>query len=72
MAERILRARRLANLSYEDLKRMRVVLKRAQYFITVNGKYYGGLDPDSETLYSALSEEVTDKKVMIGQLSLFG
>ena len=72
MAERIIRARRLANLSYEDLKRMRVVLKRAQYFITVNGKYYGGLDPDSETLYSALSEEVTDKKVMIGQLSLFG
>ncbi|MBP5750506.1 MAG: hypothetical protein J6X24_06930, partial [Firmicutes bacterium] len=31
-----------------DLKRMGVVLKRAKYFITVNGKYYGGRVKEDE------------------------
>lgn len=38
---RILRQRRLAPLRYDDLKNIGVVLKRAKYFITVGGKYYG-------------------------------
>ncbi|MBR5981224.1 MAG: hypothetical protein IK035_04380, partial [Firmicutes bacterium] len=41
-AGRILRQRKVAALTYDDLKRMGVVLKRAKYFITVGGKYYGG------------------------------
>ena len=41
-AARIVRQRRVAALTYDDLKRMGVVLKRAKYFITVSGKYYGG------------------------------
>ncbi|MDR3319205.1 MAG: putative DNA modification/repair radical SAM protein [Clostridiales bacterium] len=40
-AWRIREARAHARLSYEDLKRMRVVLKRARHFITVGGKFYG-------------------------------
>jgi putative DNA modification/repair radical SAM protein len=40
-AVRILRQRKLCPLSYDDLKRVGVVLKRAKYFITVNGKYFG-------------------------------
>ena len=40
-AVRILRQRKLSPLSYDDLKRVGVVLKRAKYFITVNGKYFG-------------------------------
>lgn len=40
-AWRIVRARRAGRLSYDDLKRMKVVLKRAQNFITINGKFYG-------------------------------
>ena len=44
-AGRILRQRRVAALTYDDLKRMGVVLKRAKYFITVNGRYYGGRVP---------------------------
>ena len=41
-AGRILRQRKVAALTYDDLKRMGVVLKRAKYFITVGGRYYGG------------------------------
>ena len=41
-AARIVRQRRVAALNYDDLKRMGVVLKRAKYFITVGGRYYGG------------------------------
>lgn len=34
-------ARKHSRLNFDDLKRMRIVLKRAQNFITVNGKFYG-------------------------------
>ncbi len=44
-AARIVRQRRAASLTYDDLKRMGVVLKRARYFITVGGRYYGGRVP---------------------------
>lgn len=37
-AKRIVAARREGNLSFEDLKKIGVVLKRAVYFITCNGK----------------------------------
>lgn len=36
-AQRILAARRWSRLRYEDLKKIGVVVKRAQYFITCNG-----------------------------------
>ncbi len=71
MAQKIVLARRVAALSYEDLKRMRVVLKRARYFITCKGAYYGGVDIDSVDLYPILSEE-TDSKNLYGQISMFG
>ena len=37
-AERIVNARRMGKLDFADLKKMGVVLKRALYFITCNGK----------------------------------
>jgi len=37
-AKRIYQARRFGKLDYDSLKRMGVVLKRAHYFITCNGK----------------------------------
>ena len=40
-AWRIAEARKSCILSYEDLKKMRVVLKRAAHFILCNGHYYG-------------------------------
>ena len=42
-ARRILTARRAAPLSFDILKRLGVVLKRAQYFITCGGKMLPGL-----------------------------
>lgn len=39
--QRILRQRKVASLKYDDLKLIGVVLKRAKYFITVGGRYYG-------------------------------
>ena len=39
-ARRICRARRYGHLQFDDLKKMGVVLKRAMYFITCQGKVY--------------------------------
>lgn len=38
-ARRILSARRVSSLGFDDLKRIGVVMKRAQYFITCRGRY---------------------------------
>jgi Predicted DNA-binding protein with the Helix-hairpin-helix motif len=38
---KIASARRVHSLDFPDLKKLGVVLKRAQYFITCKGKYYG-------------------------------
>lgn len=40
---RIIAARKVHNLTFEDLRKLGVVLKRAQYFITCSGKYYGDI-----------------------------
>ncbi len=40
-AYKIMQARRYTQLTFADLKRMRVVLKRARHFITAGGKFYG-------------------------------
>lgn len=53
-AKRIVRARRYANLSYDTLKKLGVVLKRAKYFITCNGKFYGDFSMDSQIIRSKI------------------
>ena len=40
-AQKILQARQYVKLTFEDLLKMRVALKRAKHFITCNGKYLG-------------------------------
>lgn len=71
MAEKIVRARRICSLTFEDLKRMRVVLKRARFFITCSGRYSGNMNLDAGVLYPILSDEA-DKKVIAGQISIYG
>lgn len=39
-AKRIISSRRNFTIKFEDLKRMGIVLKRAKYFITCDGKYF--------------------------------
>ncbi len=40
-ARKILTARRMHSLDFDDLKRIGITMKRAQYFITCKGKYSG-------------------------------
>ncbi len=42
-AKRIIKSRSYFKIQFADLKKMGIVLKRAQYFITCNGKYF--IDP---------------------------
>ena len=52
-AMRIVAARKYTKLGFEDLKRMRVTLKRARHFITCGGKFSGS---DGNDLNKLLSE----------------
>ncbi len=53
-AYKILAQRKVKAVSYEDLQKMRVSLKRAKYFITCKGKYYGGISMEPALIRSAL------------------
>ena len=53
-ARRILRARRMSSVGFDELKKMGVVLKRAKYFITCRGTYRGDRDFLPETIRSAM------------------
>lgn len=70
---RILRARREAKLDFAGLKRIGVVLKRAQYFITCSGKLAEGvkINPDSvlRSMISAQGAQFLSQECE--QLSLF-
>lgn len=68
-ALRIIRARRLCSLSYDNLKKLGLVLKRARYFITCSGKFYGDMTMEKRRLKNyLLDNESFDKPE---QLSLF-
>lgn len=57
-AKKIISSRRLAPLSFEDLRKLRIVLKRAQYFILCQGKYNGNIAYDSEKVRLAMKPEL--------------
>ena len=56
-ARRICVARRQAWLSYDSLRRLGIVLKRAKYFITCRGRYYGGHTGQGEIRRHLLQDE---------------
>ena len=72
-ARRILRARRVGPLNFEGLKRLGVVLKRAQYFLTCGGKYLEGLrvSPDGVLRHLVAQERPMLAQGAPEQLSLF-
>ena len=55
-AQKIIAARRVGSLDFDNLKKMRVVLKRAKYFITCNGKTYDKIQMLPEILAIRLKE----------------
>ena len=56
--QRILTARRAGPLSFEDLKKIGVVLKRAAYFITCKGKMMPGAKFSHSFIYQNLTADV--------------
>lgn len=76
-ALRIVKARRLAPLSFDDLKKIGVVLKRALYFITCNGRMMYPTKLEEDYIVRNLIDN--DRRLPVGkdevqykQLSLFG
>lgn len=53
-AKRIIRQRKIAAVSFDDLKKMGVVIKRAKYFLTCSGRYFGERNFDPETIRNAI------------------
>ena len=74
-AGKIVRARQYGTLTFEDLKKMRVVLKRAVYFITCGGRmmYRTRLDEDYilRNLLDPREKPSVDPDITYRQLSLF-
>ena len=66
-AYRIMQARKHAKLDFNDLKRLRVVMKRAVHFITCNGKYFG-CRRDLDVKNFLITAEISDNAE---QLSMF-
>jgi putative DNA modification/repair radical SAM protein len=56
-ASRIVNQRRYASLSVDEVKKTRLVWKRARFFLTVRGKYYGGIAMDPNGIRDALQPE---------------
>jgi putative DNA modification/repair radical SAM protein len=70
-AQKIVASRKYANLRFEDLKKIGIVLKRAKFFITCNGKFFETKKEFNETaIKTKLLEH--NKKDESGQLRLFG
>ena len=67
-AKRIVMTRKYSTIRYEHLKKLGVVIKRAKYFITVNGEFLGFKKENPELLRNALMEK---EKMVTEQLRLF-
>ncbi len=76
-ARRILAARKGALLSFDDLSRLKVTLKRARHFITCNGRRDEGCPLDAELIRGRVVEDARKRsynrtrRMAEGQLSLF-
>lgn len=69
-AQRIIKERKNANLSYESLKKLRTVLKRAKYFITIDGKYYGNVKFDPDVIAEDIKTKDIQKQISIYDLGI--
>ena len=53
-AKRIVRQRKVSAVKFDDLKKMGVVVKRAKYFITCSGRYYGDRRFEQDTIKNSI------------------
>ncbi len=68
---KILRARRYKSLDFYDLLKLRISLKRAQFFITCKGKYKSKIPFYKEDIKQAIIEPPKKKIITVKQPSLF-
>ena len=67
-AKHIVMTRKYSTIRYEHLKKLGIVIKRAKYFITVNGEFLGFKKENPELIRNALMEK---EKMLAEQLRLF-
>ena len=67
-AKRIVMTRKYSTIRYEHLKKLGIVIKRAKYFITVNGEFLGFKKENPELIRKTLMEK---EKMLVEQLKLF-
>ena len=67
-AKRIVMTRKYGTIRYEHLKKLGIVIKRAKYFIVVNGEFLGFKKENPELLRNTLMEK---EKMVTEQLRLF-
>ncbi|MGE4282885.1 MAG: putative DNA modification/repair radical SAM protein [Clostridia bacterium] len=72
-AQKIVCARRVHPLSYDGLKKIGVVLKRAKHFITCQGKFYGEVGLNDRLIRQCLIEKKPEKVQVpqMQQISIF-
>ncbi len=72
-AQRIVTARRVGPITFDGLKRLGVVMKRCQYFITCSGRMLPGLRCSREGVYRRLTGLERDAlpQAQVRQLTLF-
>lgn len=66
---KIIKIRKVHTIAFEDLKSIGVVLKRAKYFVTCKGKYYGDIKFQEESIKFKILNG--DSKDNYQQISLF-
>lgn len=76
--KRIMQARRYGSVTFEMLKQMRITLKRAQYFITCNGKMLNRIPIEEKFITGQLTmleaperAQITESGNSMTQLNLF-
>ncbi|WP_163192891.1 putative DNA modification/repair radical SAM protein [Clostridium thermarum] len=74
--QRILAIRKVHRITFDDMKKIGVVMKRAQYFITCNGKYYGDVSFNDDLIRGRLLDKSPEVKKLkdaeeFEQLSFF-
>ena len=69
-AQRIVEARRTASLTFDVLKRLGVVLKRAQYFLTCQGRAMPGMRLSQESVYQCLARDCRVAPGLFGERAM--
>lgn len=70
-ARKILAARKVKQLDFDDLKKLGIVLKRARFFITCKGKYFSNIALNESHIRQALTEKNSVTNEKYEQLSIF-